>query len=225
MGIRVCKFGGSSVADAGQLRKVRAIVLDRDDRRYVVPSAPGKRSPDDVKITDLLYATQAAASRGEPIEPHVERIARRYAEIVADLGLPLDLDPTIAEIHDRIRDGADASYAASRGEYLSGLVLACLLGQADFASAAANGSGNPPLQAGTDSLSRYLRDHNVRFTGTVLGPVSVGVFRSDQYTAPVVVSLGQDLPQTKITLTDLRGHEAVFSYQEATQSLSLDLRR
>jgi len=127
MGIRVCKFGGSSVADAGQLRKVRAIVLDRDDRRYVVPSAPGKRSPDDVKITDLLYATQAAASRGEPIEPHVERIARRYAEIVADLGLPLDLDPTIAEIHDRIRDGADASYAASRGEYLSGLVLACLL--------------------------------------------------------------------------------------------------
>jgi aspartate kinase len=127
MGIRVCKFGGSSVADAGQLQKVRTIVEARDDRRYVVPSAPGKRSPDDVKVTDLLYATQAAAASGDPIEPHLERIARRYAEIVADLGLPLDLEPAFAEIHDRIRDGADASYAASRGEYLSGIVLARLL--------------------------------------------------------------------------------------------------
>ncbi|MEJ2218998.1 MAG: hypothetical protein P8099_20625, partial [Gemmatimonadota bacterium] len=92
-------------------------------------------------------------------------------------------------------------------------------------TAVANASTTPPIQAGTTALSRYLRDHNVRFTGTVLGPISVGVFRSDQYTQPVVVSLGQDLPQTKITLTDLRGHEAVFSYQDSTQSLSLDLRR
>jgi hypothetical protein len=92
-------------------------------------------------------------------------------------------------------------------------------------TAAANGNGKAPLQAGTDSLSLYLRDHNVRFTGTVLGPISVGVFRSDLYKAPVVVSLGQDLPETKITLTDLRGHEAVFTYQDSTQSLSLDLRR
>ncbi|MEJ2358691.1 MAG: hypothetical protein P8Y13_11530, partial [Deinococcales bacterium] len=63
------------------------------------------------------------------------------------------------------------------------------------------------------------------FTGPVLGPVSVGVFRSSQYQMPVVVSLGQDLPDTKITLTDLRGHEAVFTLNDSTQSLSLDLRR
>ncbi|MEJ2667046.1 MAG: hypothetical protein P8Z81_08105, partial [Deinococcales bacterium] len=90
---------------------------------------------------------------------------------------------------------------------------------------ASAGNGTPPLQAGTDTLSRYLRDNNVRFTGTVLGPVSVGVFRSTQYKTPVVVSLGQDLPDTKITLTDLRGHEAVFTLNDSTQSLSLDLRR
>ncbi len=101
-------------------------------------------------------------------------------------------------------------------------------GQANAAQAAAQagaGNGNAPLQAGTDSLSRYLRDNNVRFTGTVLGPISVGVFRSNQYKMPVVVPLGQDLPDTKITLTDLRGHEAVFTLNDSTQSLSLDLRR
>jgi aspartate kinase len=127
MGIRVCKFGGSSVADAGQLRKVRAILETRDDRRYVVPSAPGKRTPDDQKITDLLYATQAAAAQGDSIESHFEPIAARYREIVAELGLDFDLDAAFAEIHDRIRDGADANYAASRGECLSGLVLARFL--------------------------------------------------------------------------------------------------
>ena len=87
MGIRVCKFGGSSVADAGQMRKVRAIVDAEDERRFVVPSAPGKRSPDDIKITDMLYRTDAAAAAGEPIDPLFDQIAERYRKIVADLGL------------------------------------------------------------------------------------------------------------------------------------------
>ncbi len=91
--------------------------------------------------------------------------------------------------------------------------------------AGAVATANPPLQAGTDGLSRYLRDHNVRFTGTVLGPVSVGVFRSALYRLPVVLSLGQKLPDTNIVLTDIRGHEAQFKLDESTQTLSLDLRR
>lgn len=127
MGIRVCKFGGSSVADAAQLRKVRAIVQSRDDRRFIVPSAPGRRAPGDEKVTDLLYRSHEAAAQGKPIEALFDQIAERYRQIVHELGLKFNLDPTLSLVHDRIRDGAGASYAASRGEYLSGLVLAQLL--------------------------------------------------------------------------------------------------
>jgi hypothetical protein len=82
-----------------------------------------------------------------------------------------------------------------------------------------------PLAAGADLLSRYLRDNGFTFTGSVLGPVSVGVFTSPLYTAPVVVSLGQQLPDTDIVLTDLRGQQAEFTLEDSTQVLTLDLRR
>ena len=127
MGIRVSKFGGSSVADANQMRKVRAIVDGDADRRFVVPSAPGKRTRDDIKITDLLYRTHDAAAAGEPIESLFGQIAERYLKIASDLGLDFDLASALAEVHDRILEGAGADYAASRGEYLSGLVLSKLL--------------------------------------------------------------------------------------------------
>ncbi|MBJ20647.1 MAG: aspartate kinase [bacterium] len=127
MGIRVSKFGGSSVADADQMRKVRAIVRAEPDRRFVVPSAPGKRSPADIKITDLLYRTHDAVAAGESIDSLFGLISARYHEIVTDLGLSFDLDLALAEVHDRIQQGAGADYAASRGEYLSGLVIAELL--------------------------------------------------------------------------------------------------
>jgi aspartate kinase len=121
MGIRVCKFGGSSVADAGQLRKVRAIIDAEEERRFVVPSAPGKRDASDTKVTDLLYQIHATASEKGSIEPLFDRLAERYHKIVADLSLDFELDSALSEVHDRIRDGAGADYAASRGEYLSGL--------------------------------------------------------------------------------------------------------
>ena len=125
--LRVCKFGGSSVADAGQMKKVRAIVEAEASRRFVVPSAPGKRHADDIKITDLLYRSHDAAAAGEPLDPIFDLIADRYRGIVRDLGLDFDLEPALAEVHDRILGGAGADYAASRGEYLSGLVLSKLL--------------------------------------------------------------------------------------------------
>jgi aspartate kinase len=131
MGIRVCKFGGSSVADADQLRKVRAIVLSQDDRRFVVPSAPGRRTDADEKVTDLLYRCSAAAERGESIAPTFDWISERFRKIVANLGLDSnfrsDLDQALGEIRDRIQNRAGADYAASRGEFLSGMILACLL--------------------------------------------------------------------------------------------------
>lgn len=82
-----------------------------------------------------------------------------------------------------------------------------------------------PLAVGADPLSRYLRDNDVRFTGTVLGPLSVGVFRSSKFSAPVILTLGQALPETDIILSDLRGYEARFTQGDRTQTLSLDLRR
>jgi hypothetical protein len=85
--------------------------------------------------------------------------------------------------------------------------------------------GQAPLAAGTSSLSRFLRDNNVRFTGSVIGPVSVGVFRSSLTAAPVVISLGQTLPDTSIVLTDLRGQQAELTLGESTQILTLELRR
>lgn len=90
--------------------------------------------------------------------------------------------------------------------------------------AAANGP-QAPMVAGVDPLSRYLRDNNVVFTGSVLGTVSVGVFRSAESPMPLVVSLGQTLPETDIVLTDLTGLKAEFKLADSTQVLSLDLRR
>ena len=131
MGIRVCKFGGSSVADADQLRKVRAIVEARNDRRFVVPSAPGKRFSADEKVTDLLYradaATRNADPKGHSFEQIFALISERYRKIVSDLGLADDLGPALAEVHDKILGGAGPDYAASRGEYLCGLIVAKLL--------------------------------------------------------------------------------------------------
>ena len=83
----------------------------------------------------------------------------------------------------------------------------------------------PPLAAGATQLARFLRDQNYAFTGSVLGPVGIGVFRSDLDTAPVVVALGQTLPETEIVLTDLRGQQAELRLGDSTQILTLDLRR
>lgn len=127
MAIRVCKFGGSSVADAGQLQKVRAIIDLQEERRFVVPSAPGKRNAQDTKVTDLLYQIHATATEDGSIESLFSQLSERFEKIVADLGLDFSVDAPLAEVHDQIRAGAGADYAASRGEYLSGLVLAKLL--------------------------------------------------------------------------------------------------
>ena len=83
----------------------------------------------------------------------------------------------------------------------------------------------PPLAAGATQLARFLRDQNYAFTGSVLGPVGIGVFRSDLDSAPVVVALGQTLPETEIVLTDLRGQQAELRLGDSTQILTLDLRR
>jgi len=127
MGLIVCKFGGSSLADAAQFRKVQDIVLSNHQRRYIVPSAPGKRHADDRKITDLLYQCHAQAHANAPFDDCFTLIADRYRQIVAELGLTFDLDNELNSIRQNIYSGANADYAASRGEYLCGRILAELL--------------------------------------------------------------------------------------------------
>ena len=128
MGLKVAKFGGSSLADAQQFRKVREILLSDPDRRIVVPSAPGKRSPVDVKVTDLLYTCHRQAAAGQPMDEAFGSVRARFREIAASLGVSFDLDAEMDEIDRAIRLGAGKDYAASRGEYLNGRILAAWLG-------------------------------------------------------------------------------------------------
>ncbi len=127
MGIKVAKFGGTSLADANAFQRVREIVLGDPSRRYVVPSAPGKRNAGDVKITDMLYQCYKLAQRKEPYAEVFERISERFIGIVRDLGLDYDISPMLAETFQKIASGSP-DYAASRGEYFSGLILSRLLG-------------------------------------------------------------------------------------------------
>lgn len=139
MSIKASKFGGSSVADAAQIRKVKSIVQADPDRRFIIPSAPGKRSKDDQKITDLLYLCHEHARQGLVFDQVFKLIADRYTQIAADLGIDPGLPAKLAEVKKEIArvaaDGGGPDYAASRGEYLNGLILAEFLG-AEFFDAA-----------------------------------------------------------------------------------------
>ena len=120
----VSKFGGSSLADAGQFKKIRYIIEQNPNRRYIVPSAPGKRNPDDVKVTDLLYACYDKAKHGEDYTEALEKIRGRYQEIIEDLGLHLSLKDELKVLETSFVRGIGSEYAASRGEYLNGILLA-----------------------------------------------------------------------------------------------------
>jgi aspartate kinase len=128
MGIKVAKFGGSSLSDAVQIRKVENIIRADSERRYIVPSAPGKRNSSDRKITDLLYLCHAHVQQNVPIDEVFQIIVQRYLDIVSNLGISLDIQPHLEEIKKRITKGASRDFIASRGEYLNGLIIAELLG-------------------------------------------------------------------------------------------------
>ncbi len=125
---KVVKFGGSSLADANQFKKVKAIIESDPERRYVVPSAPGKRFGNDIKITDMLYTCQKFASEGKDFSETIDQIRSRYLEIAKDLGLSFDPTDELDRIAYRLKEGATRDYAASRGEYLNGMLLADYLG-------------------------------------------------------------------------------------------------
>ncbi len=127
---KVVKVGGSSLASAGQFRKVGDIIHADDARRYVVPSAPGKRFSADTKVTDMLYDCYRTAVAGKDFSQKLKNIKDRYQEIIDGLSLTLSLESEFDRIEEQFRAGAGEDYAASRGEYLNGIVMAAYLGYA-----------------------------------------------------------------------------------------------
>ncbi len=125
---KVVKFGGSSLASAEQFRKVGEIIRSDKSRRYVVPSAPGKRYDGDTKVTDLLYQCYELAEQEKDFSEVLEQIAARYQEIIDGLELKLSLQEEFAKIAENFKQKAGKEYAASRGEYLNGIVMADYLG-------------------------------------------------------------------------------------------------
>jgi len=132
---KVVKFGGSSLASAEQFKKVADIIHGDKERRYVVPSAPGKRFAKDTKVTDMLYGCYHLAEEGKDFAKELKAIEARYQEIIEGLSLSLSLKDEFKTIEKNFKEKAGENYAASRGEYLNGIIMAAYLGY-EFVDAA-----------------------------------------------------------------------------------------
>ena len=156
---KVVKFGGSSLANAEQFQKVGDIIRSDESRCYVVPSAPGKRFDEDIKVTDMLYGCYEAASNGEDFSNKLKAIKERYYEIIKGLGLTLSLEDEFKKIEEDFRAQAGIQYAASRGEFLNGKIMAAYLGY-DFVDAASvirfDKNGNLEAEETDKLLSKKL---------------------------------------------------------------------
>ena len=165
MSLKVVKFGGSSLADAEHFRRVAEIIKADPDRRYVVPSAPGKRYSDDTKVTDMLYTFfELVRSRAgsDVIDAYYDKIKERYNGIIKDLGLDFDLSGEYEYIKNAVLHNSGRDFAASRGEYLNGIILAKYLGF-DFIDAENviyfRENGTFDEEKTNDILSMELKDH------------------------------------------------------------------
>lgn len=133
--VKVVKFGGSSLASAQQFEKVGHIIKKEDVRRYIIPSAPGKRTPNDTKVTDMLYQCYGLAIQEEAYIDELKLIKKRYEEIIKGLHLKLSLEEEFKTIHENFSKKIGRDYAASRGEYLNGIIMANYL-ECEFVDAA-----------------------------------------------------------------------------------------
>ena len=128
MDVIVAKFGGSSLCDSQQFKKVKDIVLSDVRRSYIVPSAPGKRNKGDYKITDLLYLCYQHVKKSLPFDELFKLIEERYITLCSELKLSIDISKYLSNLKEEIISGATKDYVASRGEYYNGLILAQYLG-------------------------------------------------------------------------------------------------
>ena len=122
------KFGGTSLASAAQIEKAAAIIRSDPARRFVVASAPGKRTRDDIKVTDLLYRCYNEAVDGADFTDTLEKIRGRFQDIIRELGVAFDLDAEIQILREHLEHSPNADYMASRGEYLNSKIIAAYLG-------------------------------------------------------------------------------------------------
>ncbi|MCD8205390.1 MAG: aspartate kinase [Clostridia bacterium] len=134
MALKVCKFGGTSMADGNVMTRVRGIILSDPERRYIVVSAPGKRYGDDIKVTDILYACFDAVQREGRCRSEFSRIRSRFTGIVRELGIDFDIETLLDETEAEIDGECSVDFTASRGEYLCARIMASLLG-AEFVDA------------------------------------------------------------------------------------------
>lgn len=162
MGVKVAKFGGSSVADAIQIRKLRDIVKADDSIHYVVVSAPGKRYADDSKITDLLYLCKTHIEHKIPYEQIFQVICDRYVSTEENLCVDVDIKSELEIIRAELEKGATADYIASRGEYLNAKIIAAFLGF-DFVDAQEiikfNEKGKLMDDLTNDLIGKTLKNH------------------------------------------------------------------
>ena len=128
MQLKVVKFGGSSLADAAHFKQVADIIKADPSRRYVVPSAPGKRFSNDTKVTDMLYHCYEMIRNHENIDEYYKNIENRYNSIISELGMSFDMSGELEYVKNAMKHGTGRDYAASRGEYLNGIILAKYLG-------------------------------------------------------------------------------------------------
>ena len=126
--IVVTKFGGTSVADAAQFRKIKEIVSSNPERRFIVVSAPGKRFPEDEKVTDLLLNCYEKASAGESFAGEFEQIRMRFREIIDGLKMDFPLDEELEVLEQSLKTDPQKDYTASRGEYLTARIMSKYLG-------------------------------------------------------------------------------------------------
>ncbi|MBQ9927047.1 MAG: aspartate kinase [Lachnospiraceae bacterium] len=178
---KVVKFGGSSLASAEQFKKVADIIRADKERRFVVPSAPGKRFSDDTKVTDMLYGCYRLAEAGKDFKKELAAIEARYQEIIDGLGLSLSLKDEFKTIEKNFKDKAGENYAASRGEYLNGIIMADYLGYEFVDSAKVirfKENGEFDSEVTNEILSQYLADKKNAVVPGFYGAYENGVVKT-----------------------------------------------
>ncbi|MCI5676406.1 MAG: aspartate kinase [Clostridia bacterium] len=162
MQTKVVKFGGSSLADAEHFRQVADIIRADSSRRFVVPSAPGKRFEGDTKVTDMLYRCYEMIKNREDADAYYGQIRERYNRIIRELGMNYDISGELQYVMGAMCHASGRDYAASRGEYLCGLILAKYLGY-DFVDAENviffRENGTFDEERTNEALSRELARH------------------------------------------------------------------
>lgn len=161
MEIKVAKFGGTSMADAKAIVQVAKIINDDKKRRYVIVSAPGKRSSQDIKVTDMLYACYHDLEINGDCSAVFGKIRERFKGIVTDLKLDLDIDSYLDKVESDMVKFRSSEFCASRGEYLSGVIVAAKLGF-DFVDAkdiiVFNENGEFEADATNEKIALVLKD-------------------------------------------------------------------